>query len=308
MRQAALKHVHELAKKDSRVVFVGSDLGAGTLEGMKIEFPQRFFMEGISEQHMVGFSAGLAKEGFIPYLNTIGTFFIRRAYEQIAIDVALHNLPVRILASGGGMVYAPLGPTHTSIEDFSLMLSIPNIKVFAPADAIEMLDILDISLTDQAPMYIRIGKGGEKIVTESQSRNPYTPKLFGDLNSLVTICTTGVVLQHALDAQEILRLNEIPTSIVHFPFLSKLDISKFMVNFANSKIIIVAEEHIPRGGLFAQLLTEFHRNNLPTKNITHFSLPEKFSHNYGSQIDHFMLNSLTGQTMADYVKNTLPTR
>jgi transketolase C-terminal domain/subunit len=89
---------------------------------------------------------------------------------------------------------------------------------------------------------------------------------------------------------------------------NKIDISKFMVNFTNSKIIIVAEEHIPRGGLFAQLLTEFYRNNLPTKNITHFSLPEKFSHNYGSQIDHFMLNSLTGQTMADYVKNTLPTR
>jgi len=58
MRQAALKQIHELAKKDSRVVFVGSDLGAGTLEDMKVEFPQRFFMEGISEQHMVGFSAG----------------------------------------------------------------------------------------------------------------------------------------------------------------------------------------------------------------------------------------------------------
>jgi transketolase len=101
MRQAALNHVLSLAKRDNRVVFVGSDLGAGTLSAMQEEFPSRFFMEGIAEQHIVGFSAGLAKEGFIPYLNTIGTFFSRRSFEQISIDVGLHNLPVRIMASGG---------------------------------------------------------------------------------------------------------------------------------------------------------------------------------------------------------------
>ena len=308
MRQAALKQIHELAKNDSRVVFVGSDLGAGTLEDMKVEFSQRFFMEGISEQHMVGFSAGLAKEGFIPYLNTIGTFFIRRAYEQITIDVALHNLPIRILASGGGMVYAPLGPTHTAVEDFSLMLNIPNMKVFAPADSVEMLDILNESLSESSPMYIRIAKGGEKIVTDLQSRDPYMPKVFGKLNSLVTICTTGVVLQHALDAQEILKSINIPASVIHFPFLNDLNISKFMVNFKNARMIIVAEEHIPRGGLFTQLLTEFYRNKISSKNIAHFSLPENFSHSYGSQLDHFSSNSLTGIDMADYVKNVLPAR
>jgi transketolase len=306
MRQTALKQIHELAKKDCRVVFVGSDLGAGTLEDMKVEFPRRFFMEGIAEQHMVGFSSGLAKEGFIPYLNTIGTFFIRRAYEQIAIDVALHNLPVRILASGGGMVYAPLGPTHTAVEDFSLMLSVPNMKVFAPADSIEMLDVLNKSLSESSPMYIRIGKGGEKIVTDLHSRDPYIPKVFGEQNSLVTICTTGVVLQHALEAQEILKSSNISISVIHFPFLNNLNTSKFIGNFKNARIIIVAEEHIPRGGLFTQLLTEFHRNNISSKNIAHFSLPENFTHNYGSQLDHFSSNSLTGIDMADYVKKSLP--
>ena len=65
-------------------------------------------MEGVSEQHIVGFAAGLAQEGFIPYVNTIGTFLTRRSFEQVSIDVGLHRLPVRLLASGGGMVYAPL--------------------------------------------------------------------------------------------------------------------------------------------------------------------------------------------------------
>jgi deoxyxylulose-5-phosphate synthase len=81
-----------------------------------------------------------------------------------------------------------------------------------------------------------------------------------------------------------------------------------MVNFKNAKIIIVAEEHIPRGGLFTQLLIEFYRNKLSTKSITHFSLPENFSHNYGSQLDHFSSNSLTGTGIADYVINVLPAR
>jgi deoxyxylulose-5-phosphate synthase len=81
-----------------------------------------------------------------------------------------------------------------------------------------------------------------------------------------------------------------------------------MVNFKNAKIIIVAEEHIPRGGLFTQLLIEFYRKKLSTKNITHFSLPENFSHNYGSQLDHFSSNSLTGTEIADYVINVLPAR
>ena len=100
MRQKALSTVYELAKQDSRIVFIGSDLGAGTLKEMKEELPQQFFMEGISEQHVVGFAAGLAQEGFIPYINTIGTFLTRRSFEQVTIDIGLHNMPVRLLARG----------------------------------------------------------------------------------------------------------------------------------------------------------------------------------------------------------------
>ena len=70
MRQRALETVHKLAREDSRILFVGSDLGAGTLQSMKDELPNQFFMEGISEQHVIGFAAGLAQEGFIPFFNT----------------------------------------------------------------------------------------------------------------------------------------------------------------------------------------------------------------------------------------------
>ena len=115
MRQTSLNCVYDLAKNDPRIVFVGSDLGVGTLQKFKEEMPDRFFMEGVSEAHIIGMCAGMAMEGKIPYFNTITTFISRRAYEQVVLDLCLHNLNVRLIGSGGGLVYAPLGPTHLAI-------------------------------------------------------------------------------------------------------------------------------------------------------------------------------------------------
>ena len=100
MRQTALNCVHKLAKADPRVVFIGSDLSPGLLAGMKAEFPDRWFMEGIAEQNVVGMAAGMAMEGFVPYVNTIATFFTRRAYEQVAIDPsAVGNPRIRLVTT-----------------------------------------------------------------------------------------------------------------------------------------------------------------------------------------------------------------
>ena len=125
MRQTCLNMVHDLAKRDERVVFVGSDLSPGLLADMKREMPDRWYMEGITEQNLIGMSAGFAKEGYIPYANTIATFITRRCYEQVAVDLCLHDLPVRLIANGGGLVYAPLGPTHLAIEDIAIMRALP---------------------------------------------------------------------------------------------------------------------------------------------------------------------------------------
>ena len=138
MRKTSLNCINELAKQDERVLFIGSDLGTGVLEEMKRAMPERFFMEGVSEQHIIGMAAGLAMEGFIPFVNTIATFLTRRCYEQIVVDLCLHDFPVRLIANGGGAVYAPLGPTHLAVEDISIMRALPNMTVVAPCDASEM--------------------------------------------------------------------------------------------------------------------------------------------------------------------------
>src|SRR4051812_18754458 len=168
MRKTCVDMVYELAKKDKRVVFIGSDLSPGLLKEMKAEFPDRFYMEGVAEQNLIGMAAGLALDGFIPYVNTIATFITRRCYEQVAIDLCLHDLPVRLIGNGGGYVYAPLGPTHEAIEDIAIMRALPNMTVTAVCDADEMTRLMNASLDWPHPIYIRLAKGGDPIISREE--------------------------------------------------------------------------------------------------------------------------------------------
>src|SRR2546425_9497541 len=134
---------------------------------MKEEMPGRAFMEGVSEAHVVGMAAGLAMEGFIPFVHTIATFITRRCYEQVAVDLCLHNLPVRLIGNGGGLVYAPLGPTHLAIEDIAIMRALPNMTVVVPCDAQEMRRLVLQTLDWPNPIYFRVAKGGEPSVSRA---------------------------------------------------------------------------------------------------------------------------------------------
>jgi transketolase len=303
MRQEALLTVYKLAKKDPRIVFIGSDLGAGTLKEMQADIPGQFFMEGISEQHIVGFAAGLAQEGFIPYINTIGTFLTRRAFEQVSIDIGLHRLPARLLSSGGGMVYAPLGPTHTAVEDLGLMLSVPNMKVFAPADALEMENLLITLVEDKDPHYVRFGKGGETLVTQEFSTFELKPKIFGNESAEVVIFTTGVLLQHCLEVRSELQAQGYSTTVIHFPYLNHLSIDSLDSYFGSARVRLCVEEHVPRGGLFTQILHELVLARRSLTNLYQVALPASFSHNYGSQIDHLESNGLTAPKILAKIKD-----
>ena len=106
----------------------------------------------------------------MPYVNTIATFLTRRCYEQVAVDLCLHNLPVRLIANGGGLVYAPLGPTHQAIEDIAIMRALPNMTVVCPADADEATRLMEQTLDWPGPIYIRLAKGGDAIVSKAETR------------------------------------------------------------------------------------------------------------------------------------------
>src|ERR1700724_3334163 len=226
MRQTCLNMVYDLAKRDKRVLFIGSDLSPGLLGDMKKEMPERWYMEGITEANVIGMAAGFAMEGYIPYVNTIATFITRRCYEQVAFDLCLHDLPVRLIGNGGGLVYAPLGPTHLAIEDMAIMRALPNMAVVAVCDAQEMESLMDVSLDWPHPIYIRLAKGGDPIVSRKQSGfaiGKAIPMRKAQTRRPVALMSTGVMTTNCLAAAEILARAGIDTSVLHIHTVKPLD-------------------------------------------------------------------------------------
>jgi transketolase len=284
MRKTSLDQVYELAKLDNRVVFIGSDLGPGLLDAMKKEMPDRWYMEGVSEQHIVGMAAGLAMEGFIPYINTIATFLTRRCYEQVALDLCLQDLPVRLISSGGGVVYAPLGPTHLAIEDIAIMRVLPNMTVVACCDADEMKRFMQKTLDWPHPIYIRLGKGGEKIVSEEKHGFEIGKAILMREPGEGLFISTGVMTQLALEAAEILKGEGIVCGVLHMHTIKPLDNQSLEKLIPNVNAIVTIEEHTRIGGLGSAVL-EFCNDYMPDQavKVSRIGIPDHFAKKYGTQ-------------------------
>lgn len=297
MRKACLEQVYQLAKKDERVVFVGSDLGAGTLANFQEEMPERFFMEGIAEAHAVSMGCGLAHEGKVVYINTIQSFLTRRCYEQILLDGCLHNLNVRFIGNGGGLVYAPLGPTHWATEDISILRVLPNLTILSPADAEEMDRLMPLTLNHQGPIFIRLGKGYDPIVTEDKSFEIGKAYSYREGQDVLLI-GCGVMLGIMKQAEKLLAEIGIEASILHLPTIKPLDNEAIISRAQRTRAVITIEENTILGGLgsaVAEILAEACLPNpLRMKRI---GLPDSFSENYGSQLQHFAHNGLTAENI-----------
>lgn len=300
MRKTALDCVHKLAKQDGRVVFIGSDLGPGVLEKMKVEFPARYFMEGVSEQYIVGMAAGLAMEGFIPYVNTIATFLTRRCYEQVAVDLCIHDLPVRLIANGGGGVYAPLGPTHLAIEDIAIMRALPNMAVVAPCDADEMNRLMMSTLEWPHPIYIRLAKGGDKIVSDAKNGFELGKSIRMRDGKDGVFVTTGVMAQLALETAEVLLTRGLDIGVLHVHTIKPFDTEGVIKAVENVGAVVTVEEHIVNGGLGSTLLEvcSEHRPDLLQK-ISRVGIPDKFATEYGSQSSLLKHWGITSDTLVD---------
>jgi len=284
MRQTCLNMVYELAKQDSRVVFVGSDLGVGTLKQFKAEMPDRYFMEGVSEQAIIGIAAGLAMEGKVVYFNTIATFITRRCFEQVVIDLCLHNVPVRLIGSGGGMVYAPLGPTHLATEDIAIFRALPNMTIVAPADANEMRRFMNVSVNHPGPIYIRLGKGGDPIVTPDEQQFAIGKSYLLREGNDALILTTGITLKAALDAATALAQKNMQVGVLHVPTIKPLDADAILAHMAKVPVLVTIEEHTLAGGFgsaIAELMAE--ANFSPAKRFKRIGIPDVFPDQYGSQ-------------------------
>lgn len=306
MRKTCLDVVYELAKQDERVVFIGSDLGAGTLDQFRDEMPDRFFMEGVSEQNLIGMAAGLAMEGFIPSVNTIATFITRRCYEQLAVDLCLHNLPVKLIANGDGLVYAPLGPTHLAIEDIAILRALPRMTIFAPCDKEEMARLVSQTLDLSGPCYIRLAKGGDEIISDAAHGFTMGRAIMLRPPGKVLIVATGIASTRAMHAAKELAEEGTECGVLHMHTVKPLDEAALLSCLDDVELLVTVEEHTLVGGL-GSAVGDLLLDQAPTSasRLLRLGIPDIFADKYGTQDELMEYYGLQGPQIAQRIRDIL---
>ena len=268
MRNTIINGIHAAARENKDIIFLTGDIGYSVIEKFVAEFSDRVLNTGIAEQNMIGVAAGLALAGKKVFVYTIVPFATMRCFEQIRVDMCYQNLDVTIIGIGGGYAYGTLGTTHFGLEDLTLMRSLPNMKVVAPADPLETAQLFPQLLIVGGPCYIRLNRGGEKVLTE----NAQAPQLgVGSVlkpGTQVTIFSIGTITEVALEAAAMLEKENLDVEVIHMHTLKPLDKEIIKDRARTRKAVVTLEEHTIIGGLgsaVAEVLAEnavavpFHR-------------------------------------------------
>jgi len=253
VRKSFLDSLLVAGKKDERIVLIVGDLGYGVVDDFREQLPGQFLNFGINEQSMMSAAAGLAREGFRPFVYSIGNFPTARCLEQIRNDVCYMNLPVTIVAVGAGFAYGSAGYSHHLIEDFSMLRGLPNLRIFSPTDKVDAHENLSTILQISGPSYIRIGKGGEPVLQTLSPKQESGYRIYreGPEGLILFTSTIGNEVLAAGDALRDFGINPTIASISH---INQSQI-KELLTLAKSERVMSVEEHVCSGG-FGSLLLE----------------------------------------------------
>jgi len=299
VRRTILRGVYELAQQDERVVFIGSDISKRDLAAFAAEYPDRYIMEGVTEQHVIGLAAGLAMSGKIPYINTIATFLTRRCFEQIVIDLCMHHQPVRLIGSGGGTVYAPLGGTHLSLEDMAILRAVPRMTVVACSDAEEMERFLPTTLAYPGPIYIRLAKGGDNVVPHDGSPFEIGKAYLKRTGSDALLVGTGTTTLRCLQAAELLSAQGVEAAVLHVPTVKPFDTEALVTHARGVRAVVSAEEGVRNGGLGSAVAEAVLEAGFPdAKRFARLGFPDAYLEHFGSQNEIMARYGLTGEGIA----------
>lgn len=238
-----------LAKARGDVVGLSADLAKYTDIGPFAEaYPSRFFQVGIAEANMMGIAAGLARVGYTPFVTTYGVFASRRAYDQVAMSIALGRLNVKIFAYLPGLT-TPGGPTHQAIEDLALMRALPNMTVIDPGDARELQQVVQAVADHDGPAYVRGLRGVVPIVLPADYQFEIgKARLLRDGHH-VGLIATGIMTERALQAADLLERGGINTAVLHAGTLKPFDSEAVRALAAQVPLLFTIENGTIVGGL-----------------------------------------------------------
>ena len=238
----------EVGKEHEDLIVLDADLAGATKTGIfKKAFPERHWDVGIAEANMTGIAAGLATCGKVPFISSFAMFAAGRNFEQVRNSIGYPHLNVKIGATHAGISVGEDGATHQCLEDIALMRVLPNMTVFVPSDATECEQCVRAAAEINGPVYIRTAR----LPSPVYDARPFTVgkgNVIKDGKDCV-IFTCGIMLEHCLEAVQLLAEQGIDAALVSFHTLKPFDDELARTYAAKCGKVFTVEEHSIIGGL-----------------------------------------------------------
>lgn len=240
----------ELGARKPEIVVVDADLANSTMASkFQTAYKDRFFEVGIAESNMIGVAAGLASCGKEAWATSFSVFLLANAYDQIRLSVAYPKLNVKLCGSHSGISIGPDGPSQMGIEDIALACALPGFTVIVPSDATQTKAAVRAASAMHGPVFIRTGRSKTPVIYENES-----DFVLGKANTLregadVTLIACGLTVALALDAAKLLADEGIEARVLDMATVKPLDEAAVVKAAAETKGIVVVEEHLLDGGL-----------------------------------------------------------
>lgn len=262
LRVAFGETIAEMADHDDRIVVLDGDTGSSTRTDLfEARHPERFYQMGVTEQNMLGMAAGMATLGLVPIVSTFSCFIVSRAHDSIRVLIAQPGLGVKLMGGYAGILAGMTGKTHLLMDDVTIMRSMANMTVIAPADEIETRLVLPAVVEHPGPVYVRLTRPATPIVFDDDYRFRIGPVAVVRRGSDVTVFSTGTQTPRAVEAASLLASQGIDVHLVHVPTIKPIDTEAIVAAAAHTGLVVTTEEHTVVGGLggaVAEILGEHH--------------------------------------------------
>ena len=264
-REAYGKALAALANENKNIVVLDADLSKSTKTAdFKKACPERFINMGIAEGNMMSVAAGLSTCGKIPFASTFAMFATGRAFEIIRNSACYPKLNVKICATHAGITVGEDGGSHQSVEDISLMRSIPNMTVLVPADGVEAEKMIFAAAEYNGPMYVRLGRSAVPTLFDENYNFEIGKGVVLKEGNDATIIACGMMVNEALIAADMLKEENINVRVINMSTIKPIDTELIIKAAKETKAIVTAEEHSIIGGL-GSAVSEVVSENHPVK-------------------------------------------
>jgi len=266
------------AKDKPEVLVLSADLTNSCEVGKwRDTYPDRFFSMGMAEQNMLGFAAGLAREGFEPWLHTFSVFLYRRPLDQLQMSVAYPSLKVRLVGFLPGIM-TPGGVTHQAIEDIAIIRAIPNMTILEVGDATEAESVLDVAHKVDGPVYIRMLRGEvSRIFPTSEPFEFNTARILSTGTDL-TLISSGIMTEEALRAIPLLQERGVSISHLHVSTMKPFTDPRIIAALKTAKSgVITMENHSIIGGLGSAVAEVMAENGISAP-LQRIGLKDTYAH------------------------------